>query len=366
MKKNLLFASFLFVVSAISAQIKWYDPIVLGNQNGVSYIHNQAWNEDGGNYGRLPKRAEKMVRKDVYALGCNSSGLALRFKTNSKEIKVRYVVTNTKNFGMSHMSALGVSGVDMYRLDKEGPRYCLGPHHFADTITVNFSASRGGNATGDNEYVMYLPLYNTVTWMEVGVPEAKTFSFIPASKKKPIFIYGTSILQGACACRTGMVWSNIVSRNLDWPVINLGFSGNGRLEKPVLDLMNEIDACVYVLDCLPNLTRCTAAEVDSIVKSAVYQIRVKHADTPILLVDHAGYNNFDTDNQNHNFLIKVNTASAKAFKELKAKGVKNLYYLSQQELGFKLDYWVDYVHPNELGMEAEANAVIKKIAPFCR
>lgn len=364
MKKLLVITLLLFTTTATFAQIKWYNPITIGNQNGVSYIQNQAWNEDGGNYNRFPLRASKTVRKDVYDLGCGSAGLAIRFKTDSREIKVRYQTTS-KNFGMSHMPALGVSGVDIYRFDKDGPHYCLGSQSFGDTIKVNCSNSFGGY-NGDNEYIMYLPLYNGVTWMEIGIPNGKTFSLVPASKKKPIVIYGTSILQGACASRTGMCWSNIVSRKLDYPLINLGFSGNGRLEKPVLDLINEIDASVYVLDCLPNLTRCTGAEVDSIVRSAVHQIRAQHPATPILLVDHAGYNNFYTDRQNHNFLIKVNTASLKAYNTLKVEGVKELYYLSQKELGFKDDYWEDYVHPNELGMVVQANAVIGKIARFCK
>lgn len=47
----------------------------------------------------------------------------------------------------------------------------------------------------------------------------------------PIVLYGTSIAQGACASRPGMAWGNIVSRSLEIPLINLGFSGNGKLEK---------------------------------------------------------------------------------------------------------------------------------------
>ncbi len=48
-------------------------------------------------------------------------------------------------------------------------------------------------------------------------------------------------------------WTNILNRLTDRNIINLGFSGNGRLEKPVVDLITEIDASVFVLDCLPNL-----------------------------------------------------------------------------------------------------------------
>ena len=77
---------------------------------------------------------------------------------------------------------------------------------------------------------------------------------MPLSMEKPVVVYGTSIAQGACATRPGLAWTAILERKLDRPLINLGFSGSGQLEKSVIDLMAEIDAKLYILDCLPNLT----------------------------------------------------------------------------------------------------------------
>ena len=43
--------------------------------------------------------------------------------------------------------------------------------------------------------------------------------------------YGTSITQGACASRPPMdANAAILGRRLDRPVVNLGFSGNGRMD----------------------------------------------------------------------------------------------------------------------------------------
>src|SRR5256885_13140974 len=44
--------------------------------------------------------------------------------------------------------------------------------------------------------------------------------------------YGTSITQGGCASRPGMVHTAILGRRFDVPVVNLGFSGNGTLDPP--------------------------------------------------------------------------------------------------------------------------------------
>src|SRR5688500_16759762 len=65
--------------------------------------------------------------------------------------------------------------------------------------------------------------------------------------------YGTSILQGGCASRPGMAYPSIVSRALEWPTVNLGFSGNGKTEPEMAQLLTELDAAAFVLDSLPNL-----------------------------------------------------------------------------------------------------------------
>ena len=43
-------------------------------------------------------------------------------------------------------------------------------------------------------------------------------------------------------------------RRLDLPVVNLGFSGNGKAEPEVARLLADLDPAIYVLDPLPNLT----------------------------------------------------------------------------------------------------------------
>ena len=60
---------------------------------------------------------------------------------------------------------------------------------------------------------------------------------LPVRRDKPVLVYGTSIAQGGVASRPGLAWTALLERKLDRPVINLAFSGNGRLEPEVLDLI---------------------------------------------------------------------------------------------------------------------------------
>ena len=39
---------------------------------------------------------------------------------------------------------------------------------------------------------------------------------------------------------------------VDREVVNLGFSGNGRLELPLCELLCELEAACFVIDCLPS------------------------------------------------------------------------------------------------------------------
>jgi len=46
-----------------------------------------------------------------------------------------------------------------------------------------------------------------------------------------------------------MVHTAILGRRFDRPVVNLGFSGNGRMDAAVGELLAQEDAAVYVIDC---------------------------------------------------------------------------------------------------------------------
>lgn len=343
------------VLQGMAQKWEWHNPLKKGDEK-VSFVQNQGWNEEEGNYHRLPLRTKEKVRKAVWDLACQSAGLSVRFKTSSSDIKVKYKVTG--GYSMPHMPSTGVSGVDLYRSADKA--FCFGSYSFGDTICYEYHIDRTECAGKEVEYTLYLPLYNEVEHMEIGVASHTAFSFVPAEKRKPIVLYGTSIAQGACASRPGMAWGNIVSRTLDCPLVNLGFSGNGKLEKEVIDFINEQDACVYIIDCMPNLSDREAGEIKELVKQAVRQIRELH-DTPILLVEHAGYSNGRVNRKFFDDYMRVNRGQREAYEEMKKEGVKRLYYLSREELNYHPDSWVDYVHPSDWGMQQQAQAVGRKL-----
>src|SRR5699024_6446790 len=249
-------------------------------------------------------------------------GLNIRFRTKATDIYVRYTVGGKLN--MPHMPTTGVSGDALYAIDEDGNWQWRGQwsggYDFGDTIEYHYTHLLDKYV---KEYRLYLTLYNNVKWLEIGVPNGSKLTWLPINPDKPIVVYGTSIAQGACASRPGMAWTAILGRRMHRSVINLGFSGNGLLEKPIIDLLKELNPEMYVLDCLPNMTRFPDDTIERRLTSAVRELRKAKPDIPVLIVEdpHAPMESLDKkiDNQSE----RVNEVAEKVFTKLKASGMES-------------------------------------------
>lgn len=339
------------------AQTDWYNPMV----DSLLPIHGRAWNAEIGKcYQRLPQRAKELVRKPVWDLSLQTAGLYVKFYTNAPKIQVKYLVTG--GYSMPHMPATGVSGVDLYTMDCNGKQYwCAANYQFGDTVRYTYNNLTYHNTHDKgNEFTLYLPLYNGVKSLQIGVPEGCRFDFVRPSVEKPVVVYGTSIAQGACASRPGMAWTNILQRKLDMPVVNLGFSGNGQLDEEFFRLLAEMDAAMYVIDCMPNMTGDRVSLIRPRLEKGLRILRSK-SKAPILLVEHDGYMGFYASDKRREDFRKTNE-QLRAVYDLMKDEIENLHYLTFDELALSMDSQVDGVHATDLGMQQYADAYYKKIS----
>ena len=353
--------SLLFLITTISfAQekqvIKWWNPV----DSEYHVISGQAWpNEVNTIYHRLPARAEENVRKAVWNLSKQSAGLSIRFWSNSNTIRVKYKVKG--KYAMPHMPSTGQNGLDLYSKSKDGEWLrSWGKYSFGKVNSYNFviDESSVGYKKYGREYQLFLPLYNETDSLEIGVSQDAFFEALPIRKDKPIVAYGTSICQGACASRPGMAWTNILERKLERPVINLGFSGNGKLEPELIDLMAEIDAKAYVLDCLPNLNP-NNDDTYQLILNAVHKLKEKRPDIPVILTSHIGYASELTNKAWLDWNNKLNKELNRAFSYLKSEDINGIFLLQKEDLSFTFEEYVDNIHPNDLGMMQYANVYEK-------
>jgi hypothetical protein len=209
-----------------------------------------------------------------------------------------------------------------------------------------------GLRPGLREYALYLPLYNGVASLQVGVPEGAAFEALKPREALPILFYGTSITHGASASRPGMVHTAILGRWLDWPVINLGFSGNGKMDASVGTFLERQKMAVLVIDCAPNMNaELLAARTVPLVK----QVRAAQPELPIVLVEDRRWTNSWVTPEKEAYHDANHAALRAAFEALTAEGVEGLHYIGGDELyGTDAEGAVDASHATDLGFMRQA------------
>jgi len=327
------------------SKILWYDASELT-------IEGKGWTDTETFYERIPARAKSKVSKDVQTLSTHTAGIAVRFVTNAKKIKADWTVGG---FDMKHMAATGIRGLDLYarrngKWEFEGTARPLENHTIATIGT--FLPDMSGEPT---EFILYLPLYDKLLELKIGIPEDAFIapaSQRPSDKAKPIVFYGTSITQGGCASRSGMCHTAILGRWLDREVINLGFSGAGKMEPEMADLLAELDPVLYVLEALPNMTTELVKER---IEPTIKTLRKAHPKTPILLVE----NPINPKTNQGNVELR------KIYQRLKYQKIPEIYYLSgESQFAGNENGTVDGVHPTDLGFYRMSQAyypIMKKI-----
>jgi lysophospholipase L1-like esterase len=352
--------TFVSLLIALSATLALHGQIVYHNADAFPVL-GKATTHTRARYERLPDSLETRIRPQLWDLSRNSAGLAIRFRTNSTTVAARWDAVF--NNAMNHMTATGIKGLDLYALIDGEWRFVnsgrpQGKHNRATIIADMTPEMR--------EYMLYLSLYDGVENLEIGVDSLSLLESpqveLPV-RRAPIVAYGTSILQGGCATRAGMAHTNILMRQLNREIINLGFSGNGRLDYEVADVMAAVpDVSLYILDFVPNAT------VEQIRERTIpfYRIlRRAHPDVPILFVENPRfpYALFDTEMAAQ--VANKNAALRDIYDQLRSEGEKHIRYLSSRDMiGRDGEATVDGQHFTDLGFVRYAallEPIIKKL-----
>ena len=322
-------------------------------------IINKGFDDSERTYSRLPANLKDSVRQSLWDRQQCSSGIGVRFATNSSRIGVRYKLLLDTH--MIHMADTGLKGTDLYIFEGDSVwRHAATNRPYLkdkENKIVESTYMSNLDTTAMTEYMVYFPLYDGVIDLEIKVDSlAELTSGRPdlIDRNKKIVAYGTSILQGGCASRTGMAATNILSRELNCEVVNLGFSGDGKMDSCVARAMAKIpDVDVYVLDPVPN---CTEMMCDTLTYGFVNILRTARPDIPIVMVEGPIYPYARYDSFFRKYLPAKNEKFRRNYEKLKSENPENIYYVDSVNLdGIEDDGTVDGIHLTDLGFRHYAD-----------
>lgn len=318
-------------------------------------LEGKGWENTQDRYGRLPSSSAAIVGTDMWHESRDSAGLRVRFVTSGGYIKARWTLQKQYQLALPEMPAAGVSGLDLYARD-EGKWFWVASG-IPTTGFLNEVTMVSGLDYGAREFMLYLPVHNGVRSVEVGLPKGSTFLPAPDrySARPPIVFFGSGIVQGRNVFRAGMAYPSIIGRYLDWPVVNLGFATAGRIETEIADLLSEINASVFVVDTLPNLT---LEQVRDQMEPFLETLRTKHPQTPIVLVENIQYPNASFIEALHTQANEGNALLRDIYNTRETEGDKKLYYIpASRLLGIDGEDTVDGRHVSDLGSMRIAEAI---------
>ena len=318
--------------------------------NGVKWIDGRALPLEGKAYADVARYYDRFtdsvttnVNPGVHWLKRFTAGMQFRFSTDSKKLRLRWhPICHLLESG--NLSRQGQSGIDVYRFDEKSGRWrylktgCPKSMQEGGAFEV---AWRPGEAC-----IVNLPNYNGLKDFRLGVDEGAEVKLLPPRRSgvtKPVVFYGTSITQGGSASRPGMGFVNIIGRELDVPVVNLGFSGSGNMELEMAEHLAKIDASCYVIDTLWNASGRNHEKFIRI-------LRAKRPGVPIVVTD-------KYDALGHAPDSRARLARA-AYDKLIAEGFTRLCWLAWDKV-YDPDGedTVDGVHASDKGMMNIARAL---------
>ena len=333
--------------------IIWYSPL---NTNLFNAYGSECFYE--GDYARLSKKQRKQVKpisESVEWLSKHSSGLQLKFKTDSTRILID--VELRAKHDMCHMPATGQCGFDLYVYDEKLQEYVL--HNTAKypikqrkyrvELSSFYIVSKEMKM---RSYIINFPLYQGVKSLRIGFDENSITLPVSFNNEGKIVLYGTSIAQGGCVSRPGLMYSNILSRWLDIEFINQGYSGSAMLEPIMGEFMGQFNnQKLLIIDAEANAGCDMTMEQN--LEQFIRNYKKYSPNTPILIVSRCLFNLDLFVDEKVELNIHYKKYIKKLIKKLKDEGHQVCFldgskFFKDKKFNYS-EFTVDGVHPTDFG-----------------
>ena len=331
--------------------IEGYDMVFFDALNDVpEMLEGLPFGKKDKVYCRIPQSMLSQVSSGVAGLSWNTSGVKLRFISNSPAVTARFTPSHTLD--IDNITFTSRAGLDIYRRKSAESTFIhCGTLRYNGNSPASLKNALLCKSEDDilYEYLINFPLYGGVENFSVGVVKGSIFETAPAHKvAKPILFYGSSITQGSAASRPGMNYCSRVCRAIDAEEINLGFAGNAKGEDCMAELIGSMELSAFVYDYDHNAP--TLEHLQNTHSRFFNIIRDKQPDLPIIIMNRpSGW-----ESSNVEVLRKRRDVIFATYRQARNKGDKNVWFIEGETLfdgTDRFDCTSDLTHPNDSGFE---------------
>ncbi|MCC8424581.1 SGNH/GDSL hydrolase family protein [Mucilaginibacter sp. UR6-11] len=342
MKKQLLICLIAIITICKPGNLRAQTDSIVYTDAATLYMSGKPFNTVNP-YQRVDTARYPALPAPVKRLLTHSAGLAVCFTSNSTSISAKWCIN--KPLAYANMTTINSQGLNLY-VQKNGKWQFAGvakPGNKKCTqalIVENMEK-------GDKKFLLYLPTYNELNSLEIGVERGCTIKSMPGAFKKRVAVYGSSVTQGASASRSGLAYPAVLSRHLGYDFINIGMSGSAKMEPAVVAMVNDVEADAYLLDCIPN---ASVQQIKDRTLNMVMAIQKAHPGKPIILLNSISREQGFVDMKMGATVIAQNRATDSIANILLKKHTKDFYFIDVKNFfGDDHEASTDYAHPNDLG-----------------
>ena len=303
----------------------------------LPYLQKPFSRMDGRAYG---------LKGSLAAKAAQSTGIAVLFTTNSRTIRAKWHTSNLRVVG-TNTGANCQKGLDLYIRKK-------GKWLFAGVGAPNMKGNCADHeailvASMDEdvkECLLYLPLFDQVDQLEIGVDKGSAIKPLENPFRHRIIFYGSSITHGSAASRAGMSYVARFGRDNGLYCMNLGFSGQGRMQEEFARYLADCDTDAFIFDTFSNPD---SKQIRERFDAFVDIIRGSHPNTPLIFLQ-----TIRREKRNFNIKNDIYEAhkqqTAEEVVRARMKRDKHIYFiLSDSFLGDDGIATADGTHPTDVG-----------------
>ena len=313
-------------------------------------------------YSRLDAKPYGFENNAIIRYSRYPSGVYVMFKTNSSQVAVDWTLASPKL--RDNMTPIVQLGVDLYVKQNGEWRFCNTGRVSTKPNVTNYKKTLVRNMdNSEKEFMLYLPLWNEVTELKIGIDSDAKISATPSPYKHRVVVYGTSTLHAASPSRPGMAPLARLSRMLGVDFINFSYSGQGKMEPESAAVLADCKADAIICYCFGNTT---PTEIEERVDNFVAQVVKAHPDKAIIFMPPFLYNPHNLDLVKREYSAKKRETIARKMAVL-TKKYKNVYYIDIKEAcGTDNEASIDNSHPNDLGFDRILQSYSPEIAKILK